>query len=443
MRISMNKTFDLAVNNCIILSGHNRYKPRLGSVGIKDGRIEAVGESRIYSADAREIIDGYGKILMPGLINGHCHGDMTFARGMGDDLTLLEQNQNFADTNWFYDLIDDEDRYWSRVLTYVEALLSGTTFLMENMYWGLGKRSVDAMVTAGIKGALAQDLRMDFKEPDGFLPAQEMIAFGEYCRAAGRIPVVGSLSEEDFEDGLIRKAYDYISDLGYAETRHLAENTWRMDLIREKFGSTSIQYLRSRGVLHQNMICSHAIYLTEEEIQIMAAEQIKVVNTPVCEMKIADGIAPIPAMLKQGVTVGIGTDGAMWNNANDIFREMKGMVLLHSIHSGVRELTAKDALDMATIMGAKVFGLEDEIGTVEPGKKADLILVDANQPHMAPLRTGSRENVASAIVYCATGRDVTDVFIDGQPIVRNRSLLTVPVGEVMERVRAASEKLEQ
>lgn len=435
------KTFDLAINDCIILSGHNGYQPVLGSVGIRDGRIQRVGEGKIYSAESKELLDGNGKILMPGLINGHCHGDMTFARGMGDDLTLLEQNQKFADTNWFYDLIDDEDRYWSRVLTYVEALLSGTTFLMENMYWGLGARSVDAMKATGIKGALAQDLREDFTDPGRFVPPQKMKDFADRCRAVGIIPVIGNISEEDFADGLIDKARDYIADLGCAETRHLAENTWRMDLIRDKLGTTSIQYLKSRGALHGNMICSHAIYLTEEELSIMAAEDVKVVNTPLCEMKIADGIAPIPAMLKAGVTVGIGTDGAMWNNSNDIFREMKGMVLLHSIQSGVRALTARDALNMATIQGAKVFGLEKEIGTIEPGKKADLILIDANQPHMSPLRWRHNENVASTVVYCATGRDVTDVLIDGNLVVRNRNLMTMHVPEVLERASVASEKL--
>lgn len=435
------KTFDLAINDCIILSGHNGYQPFLGSVGIRDGRIQRVGEGKIYSGETRELVDGTGKILMPGLINGHCHGDMTFARGMGDDLTLLEQNRKFADTNWFGNLIDEEDRYWSRMLTYVEALLSGTTFLMENMYWGLGTRSVEAMEAAGIKGALAQDLRIDFAEPERFLPQQEMQDFIQQCRAAGRIPVIGSISEEDYEDRLISKAKDYITGFGCAETRHLAENTWRMDLVQKKFGTTSIQYLKSRGALHDGMICSHAIYLTEEELRIMAEEGVKVVNTPLCEMKIADGIAPIPAMLKAGVTVGIGTDGAMWNNSNDIFREMKGMVLLHSITSGVRALTARDALDMATIQGARVFGLEEEIGTVEPGKKADLILIDANQPHMAPLRWKHNENVASTVVYCATGRDVTDVFVDGAQIVRDRALMTVDVGEVMAHASAASEKL--
>lgn len=134
-------------------------------------------------------------------------------------------------------------------------------------------------------------------------------------------------------------------------------------------------------------------------------------------MKIADGLAPIPALLKAGVTVALGTDGAMWSNSNDLFREMKCLLLVHSLHGGVRTLTAHDALDMATVNGAKLFGLENELGTIEQGKLADLILVDASRPHMTPLRTGRAENVSSNVVYCATGADVTDVFVGGRRLV--------------------------
>jgi len=162
---------------------------------------------------------------------------------------------------------------------------------------------------------------------------------------------------------------------------------------------------------------------------------VKVANTPLCEMKIADGIAPIPEMLRQGITVGLGTDGALWNNSNDIFREMKGMSLLHTVTSGIRSISKKDILNMATTGGAAVFGMEAEIGMVKEGMSADVILVEVDRPHIQPLVLGRNENVTSAIVHCATGRDVSDVFVNGKRIVKNGEPVSVDVPGLIARVR--------
>ena len=158
-------------------------------------------------------------------------------------------------------------------------------------------------------------------------------------------------------------------------------------------------------------------------------------------MKINDGVAPVPEMVKAGVNVSLGTDGAMWNNSNDIFREMKGMALLHSLTGGVRSLKKTDILNMATINGAKCFGLEKEYGTIEVGKKADFILIQTNVPHMRPLILGENETVTSAIVFNATGSDVTDVFIGGRQVVKDKQLLTIDINSVMNRVQEAAEKI--
>jgi len=173
----------------------------------------------------------------------------------------------------------------------------------------------------------------------------------------------------------------------------------------------------------------------------MKEANVKIANTPLCEMKIADGIAPITEMVKQGLTVGLGTDGALWNNSNDIFREMKGMSLLQTIHNGIRSISKNDILDMATTGGAAVFGKETEFGMIREGMRADMILIDPEQPHLQPLLTGKHENVTSAIVYNATGSDVTDVFVDGRQLVKNRILTGVDVPALMKIVRQAAEKI--
>lgn len=433
--------YETGISGAIIVSGENGYQPFIGSVGVLDDRIETVVEGQIKSEDCEIWIDGNGKILMPGLVNGHCHGDMTLARGLGDDLTLLEQNQKFADTSWFYTLVQDEDRYYSRQLTYCEALLSGTTFIMENMYWGLGRQSVQAMKEVGIRGALAEDVRADFRSPDQFLPTRLLSDFISLCRANGFVPVLGGISEEDYETKRLQRIQAIAKTNGVILTCHLAENAWRQEIVQSRYGTSPIDYLYNNGLLGETLVGSHVVYASEEEIRQLAKTGTKVVNTPLCEMKISDGIAPIPEMVKHNITVCLGTDGAMWNNSNDIFREMKGMSLLHTINSGIRSLKKSDILDMATLNGAKCFGMDHDYGTIKSGKKADFILIETKVPHMQPLVMGGNETVTSALIYNATGQDVTDVFVDGKHVVKDRMLQTADVTYIMKKVQEASEKI--
>lgn len=437
----MSKKYELGISGAIIVSGHNGYQPFVGSVCVNKDRIAAVKEGRLEAGECENIIEAEGKILMPGLVNAHCHGDMTLARGFGDHMTLLEQNEAFADTGWFYSIIDDEDRFYSRELTYCEALLSGTTFIMENMYWGLGKKSIYAMKQVGIRGALAQDVREDFANPHKLISEEVLAEFADTCRENGLIPVLGGISEEDYETNLLKKIKTTAEKQDMILTCHLAENTWRQEIVKKKSNTTTIDYLFQNKLLGGNILGSHVVYASLEEIHQLGKTNTKVVNTPLCEMKIQDGTAPIPEMVKENVCVCLGTDGAMWNNSNDIFREMKGMSLLHSLNSGVRSLSKADILDMATRNGAKCFGLEQDYGTIEAGKKADFILVETRTPHMQPLLLGKQENVTSALVYNATGRDVTDVFVDGKQVVKEGKLQTVDVNDVMDKVQRASEKI--
>lgn len=434
-------SFDLAICNGIIITPNNCYAPLIGSIGIRNGVIEYVGEKKIFPRETKAVIDAYGKIVMPGLVNGHCHGDMTLARGMGDDLTLQEQSELFGDSNWFFNFTTEEDRYYSRLLTYIEAILSGTTFILDNTFWSLGAKSTQAMKSVGIKGGIVEDVCVDFATPDEMKLVAELTDFKHECTRNQILPVLGGILEESYTKTNLSKMSEVANQLDCLVTSHLCETEWRKQSVENKFHTSSVQLLRQHRILNEKYIGSHAIYLSKEDIQILNECNAKIVNTPLCEMKIADGVAPIPELLKNGVVVGLGTDGAMWNNSNDIFREMKGMALLQTITKGIRSLSSHSILNMATIDGAKVFGLENEIGSLEEGKRADIILVDADQPHIAPLRIKNHENVSSALVYCATGRDVTDVIIDGNHLVENRRLLTIDVSEVIEKVTSISEKI--
>jgi len=439
--------YTLGIDNVIIVSGNFNYAPFWGSVCVRDELIAEVRRGPVSKDQCAEWIDGGGKLLMPGLVNCHCHGDMTLARGLGDDMTLREQIEAFRSHNWFYQYISDDDRYYARQLAYCEALLAGATFICENMYWSLGDRSIQAMKEIGIKGALVEDIRFDFANSDSFVSRNVLQEFSAACRKNDLVPVIGLMAEEDYETGRLRKAFDQLSGIDALQTLHLAENQWRVDIIKQKYGMTPIEYLARNGFLHDRLIGSHVVHTSENEIQLLKEAKVKVANTPLCEMKIADGIAPIPAMVRQGVRVGLGTDGALWNNSSDIFREMKGMSLLHTVTGGIRSLSKKDILDMATVGGAAVFGKEAEFGMIQEGMKADMILIDVNQPHLQPLLLGDHENaghenVTSAIVFSATGGDVTDVFVNGKRLVKNGVLTTVDISTIINKVRQTAEKID-
>jgi len=432
--------YSLGIENVIIVSGNFGYVPFMGSVYLDGAAIAQVCKTDCPQ-ECREHIDGGGKILMPGLVNCHCHGDMTLARGFGDDMTLREQIEAFRPHNWFYQFINDDDRYYSRQLGYCESLLAGTTFICENTYWSLGERAVSAMRETGIKGALVEDIRYDFSNSDSFFPQQKLKDISSACREADIVPVIGLMAEEDFNTDRLRKAFDLLQDVDAMQTMHLAENEWRRDIIKAKYGMTPVEYLSHNGFLNGKFIGSHVVCVTDNEVCLLQEANVKVANTPLCEMKIADGIAPIPEMVKTGVTVGLGTDGALWNNSSDIFREMKAMALLHTVSKGIRSLSKKDILDMATTGGAAVFGKEAEFGMIKEGMKADMILINPDKPHMQPLLLGKNENVTSAIIFSATGADVTDVFVNGKRLVKDGALTGVDVSGIMERVKQTAYKI--
>jgi len=433
--------FTLGIDNVIIVSGNFGYEPFAGSLCVQGDRIAEVRRRPTPPGECVEWLDGGGKVLMPGLVNCHCHGDMTLARGLGDDMTLLEQIEAYRPHNWFYSFINDDDRFHARRLAYCELLLSGCTFVCENMYWGLGAESGRAMTSTGIKGALVEDVRRDFCDPRSLLSDGDLREFSAGCREAGLVPVIGLPAEEDWETGFLQTIFAKLHDVDAMRTMHLGENEWRRDITVNKFGMRPVEYLARNGFLDEKLIGSHVVFAEPDEIALLKNADVKVANTPLCEMKIADGVAPIPEMLRQGLTVGLGTDGALWNNSNDIFREMKGMSLLHTVTSGIRSISKKQILDMATTGGAAVFGMEAEIGMVKEGMKADVILIDVDRPHLQPLVLGKNENVTSAIVFGATGRDVTDVFVNGKRIVNNGELASVDVTELIARVRQTAEKI--
>lgn len=429
--------FSIGINDALVVSPHDGCVPRAASIGVQDGRIAYVGSRRLSIEDARELIDGTGRVLMPGLVNGHNHGDVTVARGLGDRLTLQQQNEKFASHSWFSHFLTTDDLFASRQLTYIEALLSGTTFILENSFWN-HPRAVEAMTGVGIRGAIAMDVRPDFSVPDVLVTAEEITSFREECERAGLQAVVGSISEEDFEPERLQRIRALLDSAGTLTTSHLSETVWRVDLSKERCGMSPVQAMATFGYFDHRCLASHMVHLDADDIQTVLKRNVKVINTPVAEMKIADGIAPVVALVEAGVKVALGTDGALWNDSVDLFGEMRQMKLLHSLVSGPDSLSSEAIVAMATVNGAEAFGLADEFGTIEEGRSADFILIDVTAPRIRPLSAG---NVTSALVNLVSGRDVTDVFIRGERVVAHRTLQTLNADAVLEQVQAAHDTI--
>lgn len=431
--------FELGINDAVVVSPHDDWRPRRASVGVAEGRIAYVGERRIAASEANSLVDGVGRVLMPGLVNGHCHGDMTVARGLGEGMTLLEQNQAFAAHNWFKQWLSDEDLAWSRQLTYLEALESGTTFILENSFWNHSD-AVALMADTGIRGAIAMDVRPQFSEPDVLVTDQQIEAFMTECEAAGVLPVIGSISEEDFTPERLSRIRDLLAPHGIHATSHLAETTWRDALARENCGSSPVQAMARYGYYDHRHLASHMVHLGAEDIAITAERGAKVISTPAAEMKIADGVAPVPALLAAGVEVALGSDGALWNNGNDLFREMRVLQLVHSLTTRPGALTAPQILQIATRNGAAAFGLAD-VGSITPGWSADFVLVDVTAPRMRPLNITAAENLTAALVGLTSGADVTDVFIRGERVVAEGKAQTIDRAAVLAGAQAAHERI--
>jgi 5-methylthioadenosine/S-adenosylhomocysteine deaminase len=212
---------------------------------------------------------------------------------------------------------------------------------------------------------------------------------------------------------------------------HVAETKSEVEEISKKYGKTPVDYMESLGLLSPSLIACHCVWLTEAEMDLLARRGVKVVHNPESNMKLASGVAPIPELLARGVTVGLGTDGCASNNNLDLFQEMDSAAKLHKVHRlDPTVMPSEVVLEMATLGGARVVGLEKEIGSLEVGKKADIIILDLNRPHLQPIY-----NIISHLVYSATGADVRDVIIDGKMIMQDRKLLTLDEEMIMNKMQ--------
>ena len=408
----------------------SRFIPR-GWISIKNGRIQRIAPGDPPLLSARTVIDGRDCLIMPGLINSHIHAPMSLFRGLADDLPLktwFEDHIFPAEAKW----VTEEFVYAGTLLACAEMIRAGTTAFADGYFFE--EQVAKAARQSGMRALLAQGT-LDFPTPDSPHPEAGVGRIRKFIQAWADSPIIRPAlfahSLYTCSPELLTRCRDLAMECQVPWIIHLSETRDEVDIISRKYGRSPVDYMENHGLLSSNLIACHCVYLTEAEMDLLAERGVRVVHNPESNMKLASGVAPIPDLLKRGVPVGLGTDGCASNNNLDLFQEMDFAAKLHKVHRlDPTVMPAETVLEMATLGGARVLGMEEEIGSLEVGKKADVIVVDLNRPHLQPVY-----NVVSQLVYAATGADVRDVIIDGRIVMQNRRILTLDEEEILSEAK--------
>jgi 5-methylthioadenosine/S-adenosylhomocysteine deaminase len=424
--------FVISGGTVLVMDEKNSMIPG-GAVAIDGTKIAAVGKFENIALEfrGRRVIDARDSLIMPGLVNGHTHAAMTCFRGIADDMALMDWLNNFIFPAEAKN-VNPELAYWGTLLACAEMIKAGTTTFCD-MYI-FEDETAQAAHQAGMRCLLGEVL-FDFPSPNFRTPEEGLVYTERLIQKWADDPLVGILVEPHAlytcSPALLKDAKQLADRYQVPVGLHLLENKSEKAQLQEKFRRKAVSFLKDIGYLDERFIAFHGVCLDEEDIHIFAGQGCKVIHNPESNMKLASGVAPVPDMLKHGVTVGLGTDGCASNNNLDLFQEMDTAAKLHKVHRlDPTVMNAETVLKMATCEGAKALGMGHLVGCLKPGLKADIIILGLNKPHLTPLY-----HAYSHLVYAAGGADVDTVFINGKLVMENRQLLTINEKEAMARVR--------
>ncbi len=412
-----------------------------GGVAIKTGLIVDVGKSADIAGKyaAREIVDAGGKVVVPGLINGHTHVPMTLFRGIADDLDLQEWLTKYIFPAEAKNVTEDFVRVGTR-LGLAEMIRSGTTTYCDMYYFE--DAIADETFKAGMRGVLGETV-IDFPVADNKTNAEAMAYVERFVKHwQGNALIVPAIAPHApyTVSGEHLKAVRALSDkTGAPIVIHISETQREVDDSLKDKHATPINYLNSIGFLDDKVIAAHVVWPTEAELGLLKRLGVGIVHNPQSNMKLASGVAPVPEMLKRDLPVGLGTDGAASNNDLNLWEEMDTAAKLHKVFAkDPKVVSAQEAFEMATIRGARALHLEKEIGSIEKGKRADLVIVDLDDLNQTPYY-----NIYSDLVYSAKAGDVRSVIIQGRIVMRDRKLLTLNEETIKADARRYREKIVQ
>lgn len=407
-----------------------------GSVLIENDLILEIGPDGGDQADV--VIDGEGKVLIPGLVNTHTHLSMTLLRGMADDLPLQTWLEDYI---WPAEAhLEGDHCYAGALLAALEMIRTGTT-CCNDMYFFMDEVA-RALDEAGLRGVVSHGMIDTGDEEKRKKEIRETQRIIDKCHntAEGRITVaLGPHAPYTCSEELLRWSREKANQEDLQIHIHVSETEGEVQNVLESTQKRPFEYLDSLDLLGPDLLAAHAVWLSEVEIKLIKERGVKLSHNPVSNMKLASGISPVTRLVEKGVCVSLGTDGAASNNNLDLFQEMKTATLLQKVNlMDPTVLPAGKVMEMATSDGAAALGLEDEIGTIEVGKKADLVLVNMMAPHLTPQRSP-----LSHLVYSAGGSDVDTVICNGQILMQEKEVLVLDPVEVMEMAQGASEDLLQ
>lgn len=403
------------------------------SIYIEKDRIAAIGDMpEGFVAD--KVIDGKDKLVIPGLINCHTHSYMSFMRNVADDLSFMD---------WLFGTIDpieqqmtDEDTYWGANLAIIEMMKSGTT-CFNDMQMNI-HQTTRAVKESGMRAVICRGLVGSGNDEAGQTRLRQAYEERDAAKDCDRLtfrlgPHAPYTCDEEFLKIVAAEAKREHMGIHV----HLSESVSEIEQIQEKYGCTPIALAERSGIFDVPAIAAHCVQVTDEDIDILAGKRVSVVTNPASNMKLGNGFAPIEKMLNKGVNVCLGTDGAASNNCLNMFHELSLLTLIHKGTGRTPQcVSAKEGFRIATINGAKALGLEQEIGSVEVGKKADLAILDLNTPSLTP-----RNNLIAGLSYSANGSEVDTVIINGQITMEHRRILTMDEQLVYSKIQDIIERM--
>lgn len=410
-----------------------------GAVAVKSGRVVAVDDTADIDRQfaAREVINAAGKVVIPGLINGHTHVPMTLFRGIADDLDLQEWLTKYIFPAEAKNVTEDFVRVGTR-LGLAEMLRSGTTTYCDMYYFE--DAIADETFKAGMRGVLGETV-IDFPVADNKTYEEGLAYVDRFVRRwKGNPLIVAAIAPHapyTVSEDHLKAARAFSDRTGAPIVIHISETQREVDDSLKAKGARPVDYLNRIGFLNNRVIAAHMVWPSEGELELLKKLGVGIVHNPQSNMKLASGVAPVPAMLRANLPVGLGTDGAASNNDLNIWEEMDSAAKLHKLISNdPKVVSAEQAFEMATIRGARALHLENEIGSIEKGKRADLVIVDLDALNQTPFY-----NIYSDLIYATKAGDVRTVIVEGRVVMRDRRLLTLNEETIKADARRYRERI--
>jgi 5-methylthioadenosine/S-adenosylhomocysteine deaminase len=437
----------LLIRGGLVVTMNDGFDIVPGDVSIRDGRIAALGPNLTDLTAAHDrVIDAHGGWILPGFVQTHVHLCQTLFRGYADDLTLMDWLRTRV---WPMEAAHTPASLRAAArLGITELLASGTTTVLTMETVHDTDVVFEAAAESGIRATIGKcmmDLDAGADVPKRLQETtraslDESVAIGKRWDGAGQGRLRAAFAPR-FAVSCTRELLEAVASLSDASRTlvhtHASESRDELAIVsRISGGLTNVEYLASLGLASPRLCAAHCVWADDREQGLLAEHDVKVTHCPSSNLKLGSGIAPVAKMRARGITVSLGADGAACNNHLDMFTEMRLAALLQAVRRGPGALTARDALSMATRAGARALGLEANIGSVEPGKRADLIVIDRDRPHLAP---GS--DPYSTIVYAARASDVRTTIVDGEVLLDEGVPVRVDPAEIVAEARAAARGL--